>query len=105
VVQIPSHFQHLIEEYVKQENGEEEAMFSWTNEGQDENITINLHLTGLSIDNNDKNSDVITLNIEKKRECAERFLLSHYPEALIDLTYYKTKHAFFNGLDKHTQFA
>lgn len=41
-------------------------MFSWTNEGQDENITINLHLTGLSIDNNDKNSDVITLNIEKK---------------------------------------
>ncbi|CAH1059009.1 YcdB/YcdC domain-containing protein [Paenibacillus pseudetheri] len=54
MVQIPSHFQPLIEEYFEQENGEEEAMFSWTNEGQDENITINLHLTGLSIDNNDK---------------------------------------------------
>ncbi|MDM5438782.1 hypothetical protein QUG02_11720 [Bacillus hominis] len=95
MVQIPSHFQPLIEEYVERENGEGEAIFSWTNEEQDEGITINLdlsgNLTGLSIDNNDKNSDVRPLNIEEKRECAEQFLLSNYPEALKDLTYYKTK--------------
>lgn len=70
MVQIPSHFQPLIEEYVERENGEGEAMFSWTNEEQDEGITINLdlsgNLTGLSIDNNDKNSDVMPLNIEEK---------------------------------------
>ncbi|MCU5727303.1 DUF4901 domain-containing protein [Bacillus toyonensis] len=95
MVQIPNHFQPLIEEYVERENGEGEAMFSWINEEQDEGITIDMdlsgNLTGLLIDNNDKNSDVIPLNIEKKRECAEQFLLSHYPEALKDLTYYKTK--------------
>lgn len=70
MVQIPNHFQPLIEEYVERENGEGEAMFSWINEEQDEGITIDMdlsgNLTGLLIDNNDKNSDVIPLNIEKK---------------------------------------
>ncbi|WP_163969801.1 YcdB/YcdC domain-containing protein [Oceanobacillus halotolerans] len=95
MVQIPSHFHSIIEEYVERENGEGEAMFSWTNEAQDEGVTINLdfsgNLTSLSIDNNDENLDVIPLNIETKRERAEQFLLRHYPDALKYLTYYKAK--------------
>ena len=95
MVQIPSHFQPLIEEYVEGENGEEKAMFLWANEGQDEGITLNLdssgNLTRLSIEMNDINSDVAPLNIEQKREYAEQFLLSHYPSALNNLTYYKSK--------------
>lgn len=95
MVQLPSHFQPLIEEYIEQENGEGEAMFSWTNEDQDEGITINLdfsgNLTSLSIDNKDENSGVIPLKIEEKREREDLFLLSHYPEALKNLTHYKTR--------------
>ncbi|MGP1907439.1 YcdB/YcdC domain-containing protein [Metabacillus sp. JX24] len=94
MVQIPSHFQPLIEEYVEQENGEGEAMFSWTNEEQDEGITINLdfsgNLTRLSIDHCDENLDVTPLHIDEKRECAKQFIHRHYPEALKDLTYSKT---------------
>ncbi|MFP3338947.1 hypothetical protein R0J91_13280, partial [Micrococcus sp. SIMBA_131] len=90
MVQIPSHFQPLIEEYVEGENGEEKAMFLWVNEGQDEGITLNLdssgNLTRLSIEMNDIKSDVAPLNIEQKREYAEQFLLSHYPSALNNLT-------------------
>ncbi|PFG12050.1 uncharacterized protein DUF4901 [Bacillus sp. es.036] len=95
LVQIPSHFQPLIEEYVEGENGEEKAMFLWANEGQDEGITLNLdssgNLTRLSIEMNDIYSNVVPLNKEQKREYAEQFLLSHYPAALKDLTYYNSK--------------
>ncbi|HDR7855148.1 DUF4901 domain-containing protein [Bacillus paranthracis] len=95
MIRIPSHFHPIIEEYVERENGECEAMFSWTNKEQDEGITIKLdshgNLIALSIDTNDNGQDVVPLNIEEKRECAENFLISHYSEALKDLTYYKTK--------------
>ncbi len=95
MVQIPRHFQPLIEEYVEGENGEGEALFLWANENQDEGITISLdssgNLTRLSMEMSDINSDESLLNIEEKREYAEQFLLSHYPAALKDLTYYKSK--------------
>ena len=70
-------------------------MFSWTNEEQDEGITINLdlagNLTSLSIDKNDEHPDTIPLNLDERKERAEQFLLSHYPNALNDLTFYKSK--------------
>ncbi len=94
MVQIPHHFQPLIEEYVEQDNGTGEAIFSWTNEKQDEDIMIQLdfagNLTSLTIDLHDEDVDV-PLNEAKRRELAEQFLLSHYPDALTDLTLYKTK--------------
>ena len=46
LVQLPIHFQPVIEEYFEGENGEGEAIFSWTNEEQDEGISINLDLLG-----------------------------------------------------------
>ncbi|WP_342429704.1 YcdB/YcdC domain-containing protein [Neobacillus sp. FSL H8-0543] len=90
IIPISVNFQPVIEEYT-----EGEAMFSWTNEEKDEDITINLDINGnllsLSIDKNDKTRDIIPLNFEESKERAERFLLSHYPNALNDLTLYKSK--------------
>ncbi|WP_373893172.1 YcdB/YcdC domain-containing protein [Virgibacillus sp. CBA3643] len=95
IVQIPSHYQPIIEDYIEGENGEGVAMFAWTNEARDEGITINLDLSGnlthLSIDHSDENAEVITLHMEEKRERAEQFLLRHYPNALKYLTYDKAK--------------
>ncbi|MEG6617207.1 YcdB/YcdC domain-containing protein [Peptococcaceae bacterium 1198_IL3148] len=95
MVQIPNHFQPVIEEYTEGENGEGGAMFSWTNKEKDEGIMISLdlagNLTSLLIDMNDKNSNAIPLNVAERRERAEQFLLSHYPQALKDLTLYNTK--------------
>ncbi len=90
LIPIPANFQPVIEEYT-----EGKAMFSWTNEEQDEGITINLdlagNLTSLSIDKNDEHPDTIPLNLDEQKERAEQFLLSHYPNALNDLTFYKSK--------------
>lgn len=95
LVSIPHEFQPVIEEYFEGENGEGGVMFSWKNDEHDEGISINLdlagNLTSLSIDMNDKNPDKIPLNVSAKRERVEQFLLSHYPEALKDLTFDKSK--------------
>lgn len=95
MVQVPGHFQSIIEDYFEGENGEGEAMFAWANEEQDEGITINLDLSGnlsrLSMDTNNENLDIIPLNIDEKKERAEQFLLRHYPDALNYLTYDKTE--------------
>ncbi|MDF2855770.1 MAG: hypothetical protein K0Q87_1621 [Neobacillus sp.] len=99
MVSIPGNFQLYIEEY---SGGE--AMFSWTNEEHDEDITVNLDLVGnllrLSIDMNNKTKDSIPSKTEERKERAERFFISHYPNALNDLTFYKSKkltyvHRFF----------
>lgn len=95
LAQIPNHFQPVIEDYAEGENDEGGAMFSWTNEEKDEGIIINLdfvgNLTGLLIHIKDRNLNAIPLNVEERRARAEQFLLSHYPNALKDLTLYKTK--------------
>ncbi|MDQ0216318.1 uncharacterized protein YuzE [Oikeobacillus pervagus] len=95
MVDIPNYFQPILEEYFEGENGEGEAMFSWGNEEQNEGITINLdlagNLIGLTIDKKDHNPNVISLNIEERRERAEQFFISQYPDALKDLTLYQTK--------------
>ncbi|TXC85763.1 DUF4901 domain-containing protein [Metabacillus litoralis] len=95
IVQIPVNFQAIIEEYVEGENGEGEAMFVWINEESNEGITINLdldgHLNSLTIDLNDKDSNEIPLNIEERKKRAEHFFLSHYPDALEELTLYEMK--------------
>lgn len=95
LVQIPDHFQPVIEEYFEGENGEGEAMFTWTDEQRDEGISITLdlagNLTSLSIELNKTNTDSISLSEVELKEQAEGFLLSHYPHALQHLTYCQTK--------------
>ncbi|MBM7604846.1 hypothetical protein JOC75_002850 [Metabacillus crassostreae] len=95
MVEIPSDFQAIIEEYAEGENGEGEALFVWIKEESNEGITINLdldgHLNSLTIDLNDKASNEIPLNIEERRERAEHFFLSHYPDALEELTFFDMK--------------
>ncbi|KOS64609.1 DUF4901 domain-containing protein [Lysinibacillus agricola] len=86
IVSLPSHYELIIEEY----SDDERVMFSWVNEQQDESMTVELDCTGhlihLSIETNDIVSEADSLSIEEKRRSAEQFLLSHYPEALKDLT-------------------
>lgn len=95
LVQLPDHFQPFIEEYFEGENGEGEAMFSWTDEQQDEGISITIdlagNLTSLSIELNKNNTVRVSLKESELKEQAEQFLRSHYPHALQDLTYYQTK--------------
>lgn len=95
MIQLPNHFKPFLEDYFEGENGDGEVMFSWTDEEQDEGITIKLdnsgNLTSLSINSKDNNSEVVPLNVEEKRDRVEQFLLSHYPEALKDLTFYNIK--------------
>ena len=90
LVEIPADFHPNMEDYI-----EGEAIFSWANGEQDEGIFIKLdfsgNLTGLSIDKKDENLDAVFLNVEERRERAEQFLLSHYSDALKDLTLYKTQ--------------
>ncbi|MFJ7953183.1 YcdB/YcdC domain-containing protein [Lysinibacillus sp. NPDC096418] len=94
-IQLPNHFKPFLEEYFEGENGEGEVMFSWTDEAQDEGITIKLdysgNLTSLSINIKEYNSEIVPLNFEEKRERVERFLLSHYPDALKNFTFYSIK--------------
>lgn len=95
VTTIPNHFHPFIEEYFEGENGEGEAMFSWTNKKEDEGISINFDLAGnltrLSIDLHDKHTDKISLNAEERKKQAEQFLLTYYPNALEELTFYEMK--------------
>ncbi len=91
MVDIPTHFQPVIEEYID----EEEAMFVWANDEKDEGITIKLDSAGnlirLSIDSNAECMDKLSLSGGERRKRAEHFLLSHYPDALKELTFSKTE--------------
>lgn len=91
IVPLPSHYKLIIEEYSENES----VMFSWTNESQDESITVELDSTGnliyLSIEKGHSVSEANSLSIDEKRRCAEQFLLNHYPSALEDLTFSKAK--------------
>ena len=94
MIQIPAHFQPILEERFEGENGQGEAIFSWSDEGRDEGITVNLdlegNLTGLSLDILAESVNTVFLNTEERRKRAEQFLTSHYPNALEILTLYKT---------------
>ncbi|WP_431027187.1 YcdB/YcdC domain-containing protein [Lysinibacillus sp. LZ02] len=89
LVPLRNDFQLVIEEY------NEVAMFSWINEPKDEGISVQLdsfgNLTRLSIDINNDCPDVSSLTIDEKKARAKHFLLSHYPDAFNDLTFYQTK--------------
>ncbi len=91
IAPLPSHYELIIEEY--SEDGR--VMFSWVTEEQDESMTVELDCTGhlihLSIETNNTVSEASSLSIEEKRRSAEQFLLSHYPEALKDLTFSQMK--------------
>ncbi|MFS1516390.1 YcdB/YcdC domain-containing protein [Bacillus sp. SCS-151] len=92
IVEIPANFQPIIEEYAEGENGEGQAMFSWANEKRDKGVIINLDLSGnltsLTIDMGaGGNSNTVLSDVEERKERAEQFLLSHYPDALNDLTF------------------
>jgi hypothetical protein len=95
LVEIPAIFTPIIEEYAERENGEGEAIFSWINEESNEGVTINLdlagNLTSLSIEKEDSDHNMVPLEVEERKERAERFLLKSYPDALNDLTFYEMK--------------
>lgn len=94
MIEIPAHFQPILEERFEGENGQGEALFSWSDEGQDEGITVNLdfegNLTGLSLNILAEPVNTVFLSTEERRMRAEQFLISHYPNALESLTLYKT---------------
>jgi len=91
MVDIPTHFQPVIEEYT---DGEV-AMFVWENDEKDEEVSIELDGTGnlirLSIDSDAENSAEDSLSKLEKRERAEQFLVSHYPDALKELIFTKAE--------------
>jgi len=91
MVDIPLHLKPVIEEYL---DGEE-AMFVWANDDKDEGISIKLddagNLIRLSIDCDTENSAGDSLSKLEKREKAERFLVSHYPDALKEFTFTKAE--------------
>nr|WP_017754027.1 YcdB/YcdC domain-containing protein [Calidifontibacillus oryziterrae] len=95
LVQIPDHFQPVLEEYFEGENGEGEAMFTWTDDQHDEGISLTLDLDGnltrLSIEMKKENAYSASLDETELRQRAEQFLLDHYPHALQHLTLYQTK--------------
>lgn len=95
MVQIPSHFQPILEELFEGEDGAGEALFAWATDEQGEGIQVNLdlvgNLTGLSIDRNIEEQDTASLSCDEKRQVAEQFLCSHYPDALRDFTFYKSE--------------
>lgn len=92
IIEIPEHFDLIIEEYFEGDHGE--ALFAWTNEKEDEEITINLdlagHLTNLSIEFEQVKVTTTPLNEDARKIRAEEFLLTHYPDALSALTLYRT---------------
>ncbi len=94
MIQLPAHFQSIVEERFEGDNEQGEAVFSWIDEGQDEGITVNLdvegNLTGLSLNIIAEPDNTVSLNTEERRSRAEQFLISHYPNALESLTLYKT---------------
>ena len=91
LVQIPAHFQLVIEEY--HEDGE--AIFSWTDQQQEEGVSVTLdqagNLTSLSIERNETYKITSTLDRSELKEQAEKFLSSHYPNALQALTHSQTE--------------
>ena len=91
IVEIPQDFRKTIENYT-----EEEAYFSWTDEKQEEGITVKLdvcgHLTHLSIDvERETNGNRTPLAVKGKQKIAEQFLLRHYPDALQHFTCHQVK--------------
>lgn len=95
VVKIPDDYELTIEDYPESDNAEGEAIFLWTDQKRDEAISVHLdaegNLTYLSIDRQEKEPAAIAMDEVEKRKCAEQFLRIHYPDALRDLTFYKTK--------------
>lgn len=95
VIHIPSHFRAAIEEYVERENGEGEAMYSWTDEQQEEMISLTLdfagNLTNLTIDLNKNNLNKTALTEKQLKENSDQFLSNQYPHALEALTCGQTK--------------
>lgn len=95
IIQLPPHFQPVIEDYFVGEHGKGEAVFSWTNEEQDEGISINLDLLGnltrFSFDRNLESNNNIPLHTEVRKKHAEAFLISHYPDALKELNFYNVE--------------
>lgn len=91
MVDIPSHFQPVIEEYI---DGEV-AMFVWADDEKDEEVSIELddmgNLIRLSIDSDVENPAEDSLSELGKRGRAERFLVSHYPDALKEFTFTKAE--------------
>ncbi|MGM9951715.1 MAG: PepSY domain-containing protein [Lysinibacillus sp.] len=91
IVDIPQDFHKTIENYT-----EEEAYFSWTDEKEEEGITVKLdtggHLTHLSIDvERGTGGNRTTLAVKVKQKIAEQFLLRHYPDALQHFTCHQVK--------------
>jgi hypothetical protein len=95
IVEVPADFEVFIEDFVEDGNGAGEAVFNWMNEEEDSGITLNLdsegNLTGLRIDLNPVSVADEPMLLTEKRECAEQFLLEHYPGALKCFTYESSK--------------
>ncbi|WP_370452573.1 YcdB/YcdC domain-containing protein [Lysinibacillus sp. SGAir0095] len=95
LVQLPKYFQPVIEEYFGDENGEGEAIFTWSDEQQEEGISVTLDLAGnlisLSVELNRTDSNTDFLNASELEAQARAFLDRHYPHALQNLTLYETK--------------
>ncbi|KGR77106.1 YcdB/YcdC domain-containing protein [Ureibacillus sinduriensis] len=94
-VEIPENFQPILEEYFEWGNGKGEAVFTWTDELQDEGISITLdlagNLTSLSIERDNTETNQIPRNDNELKQLAEQFLSCHHPQALQRLTHYETK--------------
>lgn len=95
LVEIPAGYQLMIEDYLEGEDGSGEAIFSWTNEEEDEGISLSLDAEGnllrLSVEKEDNVPASSVLSAEEARARAEQFLKKHYPEALNHFILHKTK--------------
>lgn len=86
VAKPPAHFQLAIENYREEMVGQEgEVLYSWTDEKQEEEISVQLDLNGnlveLTIERTVNDEPESFFDIQVLKEKAEQFVDSHYKEA------------------------
>ncbi|MED4017948.1 YcdB/YcdC domain-containing protein [Sutcliffiella cohnii] len=90
LIQIPSHWSLIIEDYCQPNESAGYTLLSWADEEQNEGISMQLdpkgRLTKLSQERKEEKTDTKPLSDVDNKIIAEQFLLSHYPDALRALT-------------------
>ncbi|MGY3715913.1 YcdB/YcdC domain-containing protein [Sutcliffiella cohnii] len=90
LIQIPSHWSLIIEDYCQPNESAGYTLLSWADEEQNEGISMQLdpkgRLTKLSQERKEEKTDTKPLSDVDIKIIAEQFLLSHYPDALRALT-------------------
>ncbi|KMK75143.1 YcdB/YcdC domain-containing protein [Alkalihalobacillus pseudalcaliphilus] len=93
IIKIPDSYQLLIEEVPTVENVLDEACFIWMDEHEENGVIVKLDRQGhlLRVSNDIRTLSTVQLNEQELMERAQSLLLTHYPSALIELTFTSQK--------------